>query len=131
MAKSEHEKNQDALKAAIRRQLTAKPEPPKDHGNKKRLTTAGLWVRPFHSDALGVNPDQIPEAREALRARGITADFDEQGRCIVTSEKQYQQIAKACGLKTGRDGYDNVKSGRDIQRGRDELRRRIERGEFD
>lgn len=131
MSKSEKEKNDDAIRAAVRAQLTAKPEPPKDHGNRKRRTTAGLWVRPFHSDALGVNPDQIPEAREALRAQGIMADFDKDGRCIVTSEKQYQQIAKACGLKTGRDGYDNTKTGRDLQRERDEFRRRVERGDFD
>jgi hypothetical protein len=128
--KSEAEKNRDALLKATKELLTARPAPTK-HSTKQRLTTAGLWARPHHSDALGVNPDQIPEATKALRAQGIMADFDSEGRCIITSDKQFQQVAKACGLKTGRDGYDHVRSGRDNERGKEEFRRRVERGDFD
>lgn len=128
---SEKERTQDALKDAIRAQLSAKPAAPKDHGNRQRLTTAGLWVRPFHSDALGVNPAQIKAAEAELRKHGCTAEFDKEGRCIITSEKQYQQVAKISGLKTGRDGYDNVKSGRDNARGQEEFRRAVERGDYD
>lgn len=129
--RTEKEKNQDAMREASRRLLSAKPAPPKDHGNRKVLKSAGLWARPFHSDALGVSPDQIPEATRALRSQGIMADFDDQGRCIITSDKQYQEVAKACGLKTGRDGYDHVRSGRDNERAKEEFRRAVERGDFD
>jgi hypothetical protein len=92
----------DALFQAQREILTARPKP---SANPKRQRLAGLWAKPFHSDALGVNPDQIPQAQAALRAAGVTADFDSEGRCIVTSDKQYREVAKACGMWTGRDGY--------------------------
>lgn len=131
MAKSEKEKTQDALKEAIRAQLSAKPAGPKDHGNRKRLTTAGLWARPFHSDALGINPDQREQAIQELRKHGCTADYDDEGRLIATSQKQYDQVAKIAGLKTGRDGYDHVKSGRDNARGQEEFRRAVMRGDYD
>lgn len=120
----------DDIRNALRKQLCAKPDVPR-HSHKQRRTSAGLWARPFHSDALGVSPDQIGEATEALRKQGVMADFDKEGRCIITSDKQYQQVAKACGLKTGRDGYDNVQSGRDNERGRQQFRDAVERGEYD
>lgn len=129
MAKSQE--TQDAIKAAIRAQLSAKPEPPKDHGNRKRLTTAGLWARPFASDALGVNPDQVAKANEELRKHGCTAEYNSKGQLVATSQKQYDQVAKISGLKTGRDGYDHVKSGRDVERQKEEFRRAVERGDYD
>lgn len=137
--KTEKEKSEDAIREAIRAQLTAKPAPPKDHGNRTRRTTAGIWVRPHHSDALGVNPDQIEEATAHLRANGVMADFDEQGRCIITSEKQRREVAKACGLWDGAHGYHGGRdeegrrqlTGREKERRKQEFRRAVERGEYD
>ena len=127
---SEKEKNQDAMRAASRALLTAKPETPVRE-NVQRLT-AGLWARPFHSDALGVHPDQIPEATQALRSAGVMADFDKEGRLIVTSDKQYREAAKACGLWDGRDGYGGGKqTGRDRERSKQEFRKAVMRGDYD
>lgn len=75
-------------------------------GRARRSRNRGSWMRPHPSDSLGVNPEQIPAARAHLRAHGITADFDSEGRCLVESSKQYQQIAKASGMKSGCDGYE-------------------------
>jgi len=36
------------------------------------------------------------------------ADFDPQGRLVITSERQYRQAAKAVGMFTGRDGYGTL-----------------------
>lgn len=125
----------DEMRAAIHLQLTAKPKP---RQRRARRGTAGLWVKPFASDALGVNPRQIPEARAHLRAHGITAEFDSVGRCIVTGEKQYRDVAKATGMWDGRDGWNPKKNdGMPIETGRTPVveRRRferaLERGDFD
>ena len=121
----------DELREQIRAQLVAKPAPP-EKPNVQRRSSAGLWVKPFHSTALGVQPHQIEEARDYLRQRGIYAEFDAEGRCIVTSDKQYHRIATACGIKSGRDGYrplcDNglpKMSGRDRHRAIEEMKKQI------
>ena len=75
-----------------------KPQP-KIH----RCSTA-MW--PYHSEALGVDPSQIPEATAHLRQHGVMADFDPQtGAMVASSEKQVRDAAKASGLFNGRDGY--------------------------
>lgn len=130
--KTESEKNQDALKAAARAMLTAKPEPSK-HSNRQRRTSAGLWSRPFASEALGVNPDQVAEANEELRRHGCTAEYNADGQCVVTSDKQFREVAKISGLWNGRDGYGvpNCPTGRERERRKEEFRRAVEQGVFD
>lgn len=94
------------MRQTIRAQLTSAPRTP-ERPNRQHLVGSGLWNRPFHSAALGVNPDQIKEATAYLRSHGITADFDPKtGDLIATSEKQFQDVARVSGLRTGRDGYD-------------------------
>ena len=128
----------DSIRAAIHNMLTARPKPkiPTRHvlsGSSSRRKTAGLWVKPFESDALGVNPDQIKEASEALRRAGVPVDFNEKtGAAIITSDKQYRAVAKAVGLFNGRDGYgvpnengDHMPTGREPVRLREEFRRRL------
>jgi hypothetical protein len=117
--------------AAARAQLTGGGGIGESAKHRTVRTTAGLWAKPFHSDALGINPDQREQAIEQLRKHGCTADYDDQGRLIATSQKQYDQVAKIAGLKTGRDGYDHIKSGRDNARGQEEFRRAVERGDYD
>ena len=121
----------DAVRDFTRALLTARPsiKPSQFEGRKYRTS---LWNRPFASNALGVNPDQIPEARAALRARGCTADFDSEGRCIVTSEKQFREVAKASGLWNGRDGFavkgesdQRILTGRDREYARRELKAQL------
>jgi len=66
----------------------------------------GLWCRPYASDALGVNPEQIGEARAALKAHGVNADFDKEGRPIINSNKHFKDIARATGMYDGGHGYE-------------------------
>jgi hypothetical protein len=122
----------DEIRAQIKAQLTAAPKA-KSRPNRQRLS-AGLWARPFHSDSLGCNPEQIEETRANLRAHGVMADFDEEGRCIITSDKQYREVAKASGLWDGRDGYQvkdynghTVTTGRDGVNARRKLRAQLEK----
>lgn len=136
--KSERERNHDAIRKAQKAILSAKPKA-KERPNVHRRSTAGLWARPFASEALGVNPDQIPEATKALRAAGVTADFDKEGRLVVSSDKQFREAAKACGLWNGRDGYGGgmtaegtrVVTGREREREKQRFREAVERGDYD
>jgi len=128
----------DEIRAAIKNQLTASPKP-KSRPNRQRRTTAGLWARPFASSALGVNPEQVEEAQQQLKAHGITAEFDRKtGDCVVTSDKQFREVAKAVGMWTGRDGYqgrdhngDRIFTGREMVEGRERVERKIARGDYD
>ena len=122
------------IRQAIKMQLTARPKTPlREH---VQVRSAGAWVRPYPSEALGVSPEDIPRAREYLRKHGIAAEFDEDGCCLVTSDKQYRDIAKASGIRTGRDGYQTkdysgkpILSGRQPAEGKAAFRRAVERGE--
>jgi len=127
----------DTMRAEIKRQLVA----PKPKSSKGKCQSRGnAWSKPYASDALGVSPDQIPEAREYLRRNGVTADFNEEGQCLITSSKQFQDVARASGMKDGRDGYEvrndegiKILTGRRPVQEREafkrQLRRLIERGE--
>jgi hypothetical protein len=85
-----------------------------------------------------VNPNQIEEARAHLRANGITAEFDKDGRCIVTSDKQFRDVAKACGMWTGAHGYegrdfdgDRIFTGREMADGQARVIQRLESGYYE
>lgn len=93
----------DEMRKEIRHQLVGSA-PRK--GKRTRIPRDGnYFALPRASEALGVSPDQIPEATEHLRKSGIFADFDKKGRCLVTSHQQATDIATACGMRSGRDGY--------------------------
>jgi hypothetical protein len=92
---------------------------------------------PYRSVAMAVNPEDIPGVQEQLRRKGVLVDFDEQGRPEITSAKQQSDLAKALGMKTGRDGYGHTdeqgnfhNSGRrradEIAEGRGRVRKAIE-----
>ena len=116
----------DEIRKHIKEQLTAVRRPA-EKPNVQRRTSAGLWARPFHSSSLGINPSQREEAIANLRAQGVTADFDAEGRCIVTSEKQYRDVAKAIGLWNGTHGYGyRNEDGSQMVTGREGVRRREE-----
>ena len=89
---------------------------------------------PYYSTSMAVDPSEVPAVSDRLRAQGVFAEFDRQGRPIVTSTKQHDALAKALGMKTGRDGYGHVdehgnfqNSGRrrndEIQEGRARVRK--------
>lgn len=95
--------------------LTAKPCAPEDRPqaqHRYRLSGKGTWTknadvfREWASEALGVNPDQIDEARAIYREHGCgDVQFTPDGRPIVTSREQFHRMAKASGMFHGRDGY--------------------------
>jgi hypothetical protein len=108
----------------------------------------GKWVQPqgpavrnrsmfpYKSTSMAVDPSEVPEVQERLRKEGLFVEFDREGRPEITSTKQHDALAKAMGMKTGRDGYGHVddfgrfqNSGRrrndEIQEGRGRVRRAI------
>lgn len=121
----------DDIRAAVRAQLVAKPEPERDEkrkhrqiigGGPKRIGCgAGVW--PYRSDSMGCAPEQAEETERALRAHGCTAEVDRTtGEVIFTSQSQYRQAAKAFGMWDGRDGFGVVKTGREAPRAAREQR---------
>ena len=123
----------DEMRASIKAQLTAHP------GKTGTSAKASDYkFTPHASDALGVSPSQIPEATAQLRAHGCMVDFDKSGRAIITSERQYKEVAKASGMWNGRDGFGvrdsddrPVYTGRELQRKRREFREAVLRGEVE
>lgn len=96
---------------------------------------------PYKSTAMAVDPSEVPAVQEELRKdrpgqRGLFVEFDKEGRPEITSAKQQDALAKAMGMKTGRDGYGHTdehgqfqNSGRrrtaEMQEGRSKVRRAI------
>lgn len=125
----------DDIRAAIKSQLTAKPEPHRRQrarkviaggGQKSQKCAASLW--PHRSDAMGCNPEQAEQAEAILRANGCMADVDRTtGELILTSESQYKQAAKAFGMWDGKDGFGAVATSREAVRRNNEQRERIAR----
>ena len=63
---------------------------------------------PYKSTAMAVDPSEVEQVQEELKRQGVFAEFDRDGRPIVTSTKQHAALATALGMKTGRDGYGHL-----------------------
>ncbi len=103
---------------------------------EKPRVVANHSMFPYKSIAMAVDPSEVPAVQEELRKKGLSAEFDKEGRPEITSTKQQDALAKAMGMKTGRDGYGHIdehgrfqNSGRrraaEIQEGRSKVRRAI------
>jgi hypothetical protein len=71
------------------------------------------------SSSMAVDPEQVTEQREILYRSGVgDVEHTSSGQPVFTSDGQFQKAAKALGLKTGRDGYDNIRraTGREPER---------------
>lgn len=68
----------------------------------------GHSMFPYRSSAMAVHPSEVAAVQERLRKQGLFTEFDSDGRPIITSTKQQDALAKALGMKTGRDGYGHV-----------------------
>ncbi len=66
---------------------------------------AGNW--PMKSEALGVHPDQIGEAREQSIKLGVPTEFTKDGRPILTSPKHRKRYAEALGFHDRNGGYSD------------------------
>ncbi len=60
---------------------------------------------PLHSEAMGVNPDQIPEAVQNAKERGVPTDFDAQGRAIFTDRSHRKKFLQAHQMHDKDGGY--------------------------
>ena len=59
----------------------------------------GFIFKPLHSEALAVHPNQIPEAIEVAKRKGVPVEFDKVGRPIFTSSRQFREYAKRHGFR--------------------------------
>lgn len=71
-------------------------------GSVKTPSPAG-W--PLISDAAGVHPRQIPEAKASLAAAGIRCEFTSTGAAIFESRGQRKAVLKHLGLHDKDGGY--------------------------
>lgn len=124
------------LRANIKAMLTAPPKPKlstrriiaSDGRGKVNKTGNVNW--PYASEALGVSPDQIDEARAELAAHGLSVDFTPDGCPIATSARHFHKIAKAMGVFHGAHGYVALdSSGRPTKTGREYAKERQRRQE--
>lgn len=72
-----------------------------EHGEFKHKP--GLW--PMKSWAIGVQPNQIPEAIDEAAKVGIKIDFSPEGDAIFTSAKHRKQYCEFRGVFDRNGGY--------------------------
>lgn len=70
---------------------------------KNHRHSAGTW--PMHSDAMSVHPTQIREQQVALAKKGVSCEFDQDGRAILTSRQHRKEVAEAMGMFDRNGGY--------------------------
>jgi biotin operon repressor len=130
--KPDTEDENSLLKAFNKQMMIAKPQPGEPRSEVVARSYRFNNGRPHLSDALGVSADQIPQATEELRKHGCTVDFAPDGRAIIHSSKQYKEVAKTFGAWNGKDGFEDKKNptGTRQQQYREEMKRKIERGEY-
>ena len=58
-----------------------------------------VTFKPMHSEALCVHPDQRDEAIADAKAKGVPVDFDQEGRPVFTSSRQFRDYAKIYGFR--------------------------------
>jgi len=70
-------------------------------------TRGGKSTWPMYSDAAGVGPTQIDEARRESLKMGIPTDFTPDGRAIFTSRLHRKMYCEAVGLYDRNGGYSD------------------------
>lgn len=76
-----------------------------------RINTA--WSNPLASDAVGVNPDQIPEAIEHSRKIGVPIEFNRDGQALFTSRGHRKRYCEAIGFVDNDGGYGDPQVNRE------------------
>ena len=66
----------------------------------------GAW--PMKSEALGVMPEQISEARQAASESGVPTNFTPDGRAILTSREHRKKLSQSLGLFDKDAGYGDA-----------------------
>jgi hypothetical protein len=60
---------------------------------------------PMESDALGVHPDQVAEARKESERLGVPTNFTSDGKAILESRAHRKAFAEALGFYDRNGGY--------------------------
>lgn len=68
-------------------------------------TNGAGW--PMLSDALGVHPDQISDARAEAERAGVRLDFTRDGRAILESRTHRRAVLRALGYHDRNGGYSD------------------------
>jgi len=83
----------------------------------------GCW--PLHSEALAVHPEQIEEANEICRAKGVPTDHDADGCPILNDRDHRRRYCQAFGFFDRDAGYgDAQRQSEVLPRLRPRVRRR-------
>lgn len=56
------------------------------------------WAEPILSDGLGVNPDQVPEAREYAARMGHCTEYTDSGQVVLRSHEHRKQTLRELGF---------------------------------
>ena len=64
---------------------------------------------PMKCDALGINPDQYLEQKQADAEIGFNIDYDSEGRAIFTSQQQYKRYCEATGFYDRNGGHSGAR----------------------
>lgn len=62
---------------------------------------------PMESDALGVHPNQVEDARRESERLGVPTDFTRDGRAILVSPAHRKRYARALGFHDRNGGYSD------------------------
>lgn len=74
-----------------------KPDKPNPGPDANR---PGRW--PHYSDAMGVHPSQVADAKKQAERVGARVDFDPKtGQAVIHDRSSYKRLAKALGLRGG------------------------------
>lgn len=60
---------------------------------------------PMKSDALAIHPKQVKEYRQALKKKGVSADFTKDGRMILESRGHRRSVLRALNYYDKDGGY--------------------------
>lgn len=90
-------------KAALKRIVKQEYAPQTNRGG------ASAW--PLVSDALAVHPDQIPEAIESAKRKGVPTEFDKMGRPIFTSRAHRKSYCEKYHFFDRNGGYGDAARG--------------------
>jgi hypothetical protein len=89
----------------LRNPLTGKMEWVKVSDLVPQPGTNGIAKWPIHSDAMGINPSQVAEAQAVLAAHGVSTEYDNQGRPVLTDARHRRRHAEALGFFDRNGGY--------------------------
>lgn len=83
------------------------PKPPK---REERILHRGAWT-PLASEALGVHPKQINEAKKDAAEKGVQTDFTPDGRPLFRDRDHRNRYLSAYGYFDRDGGYGDVQRG--------------------